>query len=120
MNLGEQAVLNKEIFAQGTDEDNEVFGYQERWAEYRYLPDLVCGAFRPDYEQSLDFWLYTDDYETLPVLSQEWIEEPVSNMDRTLAVESSVEDQFIANFQIVIDASRPMEKYSIPGLVDHH
>lgn len=120
MNLGEQAVLNKEIFAQGTDVDNEVFGYQERWAEYRYLPDLVCGAFRPDYEQSLDFWLYTDDYETLPVLSQEWIEEPVGNMDRTLAVESDLEDQFIANFQFVIDSSRPMEKYSIPGLVDHH
>lgn len=120
MNLGEQGVLNKEIFATGETTDNEVFGFQERWAEYRYLPDLVCGAFRPDYAQSLDFWLYTDDYAELPVLSQEWIEETVENMNRTIAVESSVEDQFLANFLISIDATRPMLPYSIPGLVDHY
>lgn len=119
MNLGEFGVLNKEIFATGGETDEQVFGFQERWADYRYLPDLVTGAFRPDYDQSLDFWLFVDDYDSLPVLSQEWIEEPVGNMDRTLAVQSQLEDQFIANFLISIDAVRPMLPYSIPGLVDH-
>lgn len=118
--LGEQAVLNKEIFVTGTDKDNETFGFQERWAEYRYLPDLVTGAFRPDYAQSLDNWIYTDDYENTPVLSQEWIEETPVNMDRTLAVQSSQEDQFIANFMIKIDATRPLPRYSVPGLIDHY
>lgn len=119
-NLGEQGVLNKELFATGTETDNEVFGFQERWAEYRYLPDLVTGAFRPDYEGgSLDYWLFVDDYDSLPVLSKEWIEESVGNMDRTLAVQSQLEDQFIANFMISVDATRPMLPYSIPGLVDH-
>lgn len=119
--LGEQAVLNKEIFCSGNaTTDNEVFGYQERWAEYRYLNDTVTGAFRPDYAQSLDVWLYTDDYSNTPVLSQEWIEETPELIDRTIAVSSSVEDQFIANFQISIDASRPLPLYSIPGLIDHY
>lgn len=118
--LGEQAVLNKEIFVTGTQKDNETFGFQERWAEYRYLPDLVTGAFRPDYAQSLDNWIYTDDYENTPVLSQEWIEETTANMDRTLAVQSSVEDQFIANFMFKIDATRPLPRYSVPGLIDHY
>lgn len=118
--LGEQAVLNKEIFVTGTEKDNETFGFQERWAEYRYLPDLVTGAFRPDYAQSLDIWLYTDDYENTPVLSQEWIEETPDYMDRTLAVNHTVEDQFIANFMFKIDATRPLPLYSIPGLIDHY
>lgn len=119
--LGEQAVRNKEIFVSGTEKtDNETFGFQERWAEYRYLPDLVTGAFRPDYAQSLDIWLYTDDYENTPVLSQEWIEEPVEYMDRTLAVNHTVEDQFLANFQIRIDATRPIPRWSVPGLLDHY
>lgn len=119
--LGEQAVLNKEIFLSGDkDLDNEVFGYNERWAEYRYLPDLVTGAFRPDYAQSLDNWLYTDDYATTPVLSKEWIEETTKNMDRTIAVSSELEDQFIANFMFKIDATRPLPRYSIPGLIDHY
>lgn len=118
--LGEQAVLNKEIFFSGNSTvDNGTFGFQERWAEYRYLPDLVTGAFRPDYAQSLDNWLYTDDYATTPVLSKEWIEETKDNMDRTLAVQSSLEDQFIANFMFKIDATRPLPRYSIPGLIDH-
>ena len=118
--LGEQAVLNKEIFVSGNPEkDNEVFGYQERWAEYRYLTDAVTGAFRPDYDQSLDFWIYTDDFDNTPVLSQEFIEETTENVDRTLAVQSSLEDQYIANFQFVVDATRPLPVHSIPGLVDH-
>ena len=117
--IGEQPILNKEIYAQGNATDNETFGFQEAWAPYRYLPDLVTGAFRPQYTQSLDFWLYVDDYDSLPVLSQNWIEEPVSNMDRTLAVESTTEDQFIANIQFTVNATRPMPLYSVPGLIDH-
>lgn len=117
--IGEQPILNKEIYAQGNATDNQTFGFQEAWAPYRYLPDLVTGAFRPNYDQSLDFWLYTDDYSALPVLSQNWIEEPVSNMDRTLAVESTTEDQFLVNLQFTINATRPMPLYSVPGLIDH-
>lgn len=117
--IGEQPILNKEIYAQGNKTDNETFGFQEAWAPYRYLPDLVTGAFRPNYDQSLDFWLYTDDYSALPVLSRNWIEEPVSNMDRTLAVESKTEDQFLVNLQFTINATRPMPLYSVPGLIDH-
>lgn len=118
--LGEQAVKNKEIFAQGNATDEETFGFQEAWAEYRYLPDLVTGEFRPDYEQSLDVWLYTDDFDSLPVLSKEFIEETPKNVDRTLAVQSKTADQFILNMQFKLNAVRPLPCYSIPGLIDHY
>lgn len=117
--LGEQAVLNKELFAQGTEVDNEVYGYQERWAEMRYLPNIITGAFHTTYAQSLDFWHYGVNIGSLPVLGQEWIEETTANIDRTLAVTSEVEDQFLADIQIQINAVRPMPVHSIPGLIDH-
>ena len=84
-NIGEQAVLNKEIFAQGTAKDNEVFGYQEAWSDYRYKPNRVTGEMRSAYEQSLDVWHLADDYASLPSLSASWIREDKSTVDRVLA-----------------------------------
>lgn len=122
-NLGEQAVLNKEIFAQGTDEDEEVFGYQEAWAEYRYSPSYVTGAFRSnmaDHGGSLDAWHLADYYKTLPTLSDTWIDENQTTLDRCIAVSSEVENQFLADLYFVNKTTRPMPLYSVPGLIDHH
>lgn len=119
-NLGEQPIYNKEIFAQGTAADDEVFGYQEAWAEYRYKPSRISGELRSTYAQSLDAWHYGDDYGSLPVLGPEWIQETPVNIDRTLAVQSSTSHQFIADFFFKCNCVRPMPMYSIPGLIDHH
>lgn len=119
-NIGEQAIKNKEIFAQGTDKDNEVFGYQEAWAEYRYKPNMVTGEMRSAYAQSLDVWHLADDYKQLPTLSDAWIKEDKSNIDRVLAVSSSVSNQFFADIYVKNYCTRPMPMYSVPGLIDHH
>lgn len=123
-NIGEQAVLNKEIYAQGTDVDNEVFGYQEAWAEYRYSPSRVSGAFRSnmkDHGGSLDSWHYAQYYESLPVLSDSWIREGSEGIQRTLAQgELNENEQFIADFYFDQIWTRPMPMYSVPGLIDHH
>ena len=119
-NIGEQAIKNKEIFAQGTDKDNEVFGYQEAWAEYRYKPNLVTGEMRSAYAQSLDVWHLADDYSTLPSLSDSWIREDKANIDRVLAVTSAVSNQFFADIYVKNYCTRPMPMYSVPGLIDHH
>lgn len=119
-NIGEQAVLNKEIFAQGTAEDNEVFGYQEAWSDYRYKPNRVTGEMRSAYGQSLDVWHLADDYASLPSLSDSWIREDKNTVDRVLAVKSSVSDQLFADIYVSNRATRPMPMYSVPGLIDHH
>lgn len=119
-NLGEQAVKNKEIFAQGTAVDDEVFGYQEAWADYRYKPNRVTGEMRSSYAQSLDVWHLADDYDTLPHLSASWIVEDPGTVDRVLAVTSSVSNQLIADVYVSNRTTRPMPMYSIPGLIDHH
>lgn len=119
-NIGEQAVKNKEIFAQGTDEDDEVFGYQEAWADYRYKPSRVSGAFRSNYAQSLDSWHYANYFTELPRLSSEFIDETRANVNRTIAVQDELEDQFIADFYFNQTWVRPMPLYSVPGLIDHH
>jgi hypothetical protein len=119
-NIGEQAIKNKEIFAQGNDKDNEVFGYQEAWAEYRYKPNMVTGEMRSAYAQSLDVWHLADDYKQLPTLSDAWIKEDKSNIDRVLAVSSSVSNQFFADIYVKNYCTRPMPMYSVPGLIDHH
>lgn len=117
-NLSETAILNKEIYLQGTDKDNEAFGYQEMWAEYRMMPDQISGELRSNYDQSLDIWHYGDDYSTLPSLGSEWIKEPEENMARTLAVQNH--DQFFADFYFEPTYALPMPLYSVPGLIDHH
>lgn len=120
-NLGEQVVLNKEIYAQGTAEDDEVFGYQEAWAEYRYTPSTISGAFRSNYEGgSLDSWHYGADFHELPRYSEAFIYDSEVNVERTLAVESELAPQFIVDFSFVNKATRKMPMYSIPGLIDHH
>lgn len=119
-NIGEQAVLNKEIYAQGTDVDDEVFGYQEAWGDYRYKPNRVTGEMRSQYAQSLDVWHLGDDYAKLPSLSAEWIVEDKTNVDRVLAVTSTNANQLFADLYVKNQTTRPMPMYSIPGLVDHH
>lgn len=115
-NLSEMAVLNKEIYAQGTAEDDEVFGYQEAWADYRYHPNIVTGEMRSNYAQTLDAWHYGDHYKELPTLSSKWIQEGTENIDRTLAVQSENSHQFICDFFFDQTWTRPMPIYSIPGL----
>lgn len=117
-NLGEQIIANKEIYLQGTDTDEEAFGYQERWAEYRFKPNMITGELRSNYEQSLDIWHYGDDYSSLPSLGSDWIKEPEENMARTLAVQSH--DQFFGDFYFEPTYTLPMPLYSVPGLIDHH
>lgn len=119
-NIGEQAILNKEIYAQGTDEDEEVFGYQEAWADYRYKPDRVSAEMRSAYAQSLDVWHLADDYDKLPALSDSWIREDPSNVDRVLAVQSNTSAQLFADIFVMNRTTRPMPMYSVPGLIDHH
>lgn len=115
-NLGEQAVLNQEIYAQGTNKDTEVFGYQEAWADYRYRTNIVTSEMRSTYAQTLDAWHYADKYDALPTLSNTWIKEGTENIDRTLAVQSSNSHQFICNFYFDQSWTRPMPVYSVPGL----
>lgn len=114
--LGEQAVLNKEIYAQGTSADNDVFGYQERYAEYRYKPSMVTGKFRSTYSQPLDSWHLAQKFDSLPTLSNEFIQEnpPVG---RVVSVPS--EPHFLVDINIQLDCARPMPLYGVPGLVDH-
>lgn len=119
-NIGEQAILNKEIYAQGTEKDNEVFGYQEAWADYRYKPNRVTGEMRSSYSKSLDVWHLADDYNSLPSLSDSWIREDKSNVDRVLAVTSAVSNQLFCDVYVQNKTTRPMPLYSIPGLIDHH
>lgn len=115
-NLGEQAVLNQEIYAQGTDMDNEVFGYQEAWADYKYRTNEVTGEMRSTYAQTLDAWHYADKYTSLPTLSSKWIQEGTENIDRTLAVQSSNSHQFICNFYFDNTWTRAMPVFNVPGL----
>lgn len=114
--LGEQAILNKEIYAQGNAKDDEVFGYQERYAEYRYRPSQITGKLRSTDPQSLDVWHLAQRFDSLPALNQEFIEENPP-MKRVLAVQD--EPQFIMDAFFDLKCVRPMPVYSVPGLIDH-
>lgn len=126
--LGEQAILNKEIYAQGNSVldannkviDDQAFGYQEAWAEYRYKPSQVTGQMRSNATGSLDVYHFADDYNSLPQLGDSWIVEDKANIDRCLAFGSAVADQFIADFYFKFRSARPMPVNSIPGLIDHY
>lgn len=123
--IGDQPVYNKEIYCQGdtvlnTDGnpvDDDVFGYQERWSEYKYKTSTVCGELRSTYTTPLDSWHFGDKYNSLPVLSQQWIEENGTFVKRTLAVQSH--DDFIFDTVIDFTAYRPMRMVNTPGLMDH-
>jgi hypothetical protein len=114
--LGEQVVYNKEIYAQGTAEDNGVFGYQERYAEYRYKPSMITGKLRSNDAQTLDVWHLAQKFDALPKLNKDFIEENPP-INRVIAVQN--EPQFFADFWFDLKTSRPMPVYSVPGLVDH-
>ena len=114
--LGEQSILNKEIYAQGTTADDSVFGYQERYAEYRYKPSFVTGQMRSNFAQSLDTWHLAQDFGSLPALNASFIEEnpPV---DRVTAVQNY--PNLILDMYFKLKCARPMPTYGVPGLIDH-
>lgn len=114
--IGEQAVLSREIYADGTAADDSVFGYQERYAEYRYKPSVVTAKLRSSDPQSLDFWHLAQDFATRPTLSPAFIVENPP-MDRVVAVPS--EPKFICDFHFQLRCARPMPVYGVPGLIDH-
>ena len=117
--LGEQAVLNKEIYAQGTaggTADDGVFGYQERYAEYRYKPSVITSQFRSNYAQSLDIWHAAQDFTSLPLLNSTFIEENPP-IDRLVATPDEPHMKLDAFFNV--NCARPMPMYSVPGLIDH-
>lgn len=111
--IGEQAVKNKEIYAQGTAADETTFGYQERYAEYRYKPSGVTGKFRSNATGTLESWHYAQEYASLPLLGDAWIQVTDTNVQRTLAVAS--EPQFIFDSLFKLKSTRPMPVNSIPG-----
>jgi len=114
--LGEQAVLNKEIYADGVAADDEVFGYQERWAEYRYKPSMITGKLRSIDATSLDVWHLSQFFNSLPTLGSDFIEENPP-IDRVVAV--NTEPDFVLDAYIDLKCVRPMPVYSVPGLIDH-
>lgn len=114
--LGEQAVLNKEIYAQGNEQDDGVFGYQERFAEYRYHPSIITGKLRSTAPTPLDVWHLAPHFTELPKLNSDWIKDSPP-LDRVLAVTD--EPQVIMDGYISCNCTRPMPVYSVPGLVDH-
>jgi len=114
--LGEQAVLNREIFVQVTAADDDVFGYQERYAEYRYKPSRISGLFQSDVASSLDVWHLSQDFSALPALNASFIQEDPP-VDRVIAVPS--EPHFLADFWFDVKCDRPMPIYSVPGMIDH-
>lgn len=114
--LGEQAVYEREIFADGSDNDKKVFGYQERYAEYRYKPSMITGKLRSTDPQSLDVWHLAQEFSQAPTLSKDFIEEHPP-LDRVLAVTD--EPQLILDAWFDLQCSRPMPLFGVPGLVDH-
>lgn len=114
--LGEQAVLNKEIYVQGTAADDEVFGYQERYAEYRYFPGIITGYMRSTSSTPLDVWHLAEKFETAPQLNATFIED-ATPIERVVAVTN--EPPIILDAWFDLKCVRPMPVYSTPGLVDH-
>lgn len=126
-NIGEVPIKNIEIYAQndtvvdadtGEKVNDQVFGYQEAWAEYRYSPNVCTGLMRPQVNNSLAIWNYADKYDSLPYLSGDWIDETDVNVARTMAVQN--QPQWIMNAYFKSKWVRPMPTFSIPGLIDHH
>lgn len=117
--LGEVPIYQAEIYAKDNFSKDKVFGYQEIWADYRYHPNIVTSEMRPGVPNSLSSWNLSDYYSEAPTLSDEWIREDVSNVNRVLAVNSSVSNQFWADIYIQNKCTRPMPMYSVPGLLDH-
>lgn len=122
--ISEVGIKNAEIFVSGdTINDgtaSQIFGYQEPWYEYRYKNNYVTGEMRSNSQNSLDIWHYADDYDAQPVLSSSWLVETDTYINRTLAVQSPLADQFLASFYFDVRCTRPMPLYSVPGLTGHY
>ena len=114
--LGEQEVLNKEIFCDGSANDDLVFGYQERYAEYRYKPSQISGLFQSDVTSSLDPWHLSQDFATLPSLGKSFIEEDVP-LDR--CIQFPDEPHLIVDTYMQLKCARPMPTFGVPGMIDH-
>lgn len=114
-NLGEQPVKKREIMLTGTETDDETFGYQEAWADYRMKPNRVSGLMRSNATGTLDFWHYADNYDTVPTLSQGWMKEGKEEIARTLIVNQN-EPQFFGAIRVANKTTRRMPLYSVPGL----
>lgn len=119
--LGEQAILNKEIYADGSAKDNEVFGYQERWSEYRYFPNQITGQMRSTYKEPIDYWHYAQKFDKLPNLNSAFMVDTASydGIKRASAVQLADAPQFYLDAYMKLRCTRPMPVYSVPGLVDH-
>lgn len=117
--LGEMPVKKVSIYANGHMNDDEVFGYQEAFAEARYMPNRVSSEMRPGIANSLASWHLADYYQSSPTLSDSWIREDKTNLDRCLAVTSVNANQIFADFYFDAEFTRPMPMYSVPGLIDH-
>lgn len=126
-NLGEAPIFNSQLYAQGSNVtdadgnivDDQIFGYQEAWYDYRFKPSMISSELRSTYAQSLDYMHYGDEYAALPTLSSTWIDETEANVDRTIAVQSSTSNQFFADFYFDGTYVRPMPIYSIPAMLNH-
>ena len=114
--IGEQAILNKEIYASSAGNDALTFGFQERFAEYRYKPSVITGAFRSNHNASLDTWHLAQDFSALPLLNAAFIEDNPP-IDRVIAVPAEPHILFDSYFSL--KCARPMPVYSVPGLIDH-
>ena len=115
--IGEQAVLNKEIYCRGDANDDLVFGYQERYAEYRYKPSKITGLFRSEAPSgSLEIWHASQEFTSLPTLNKSFIEEDPP-IDRLIA--TPTEPHFIMDSWFQLKCARPMPVHSVPGLIDH-
>lgn len=114
--IGEQTILNKEIFADSSAADENVFGYQERYAEYRYKPSQITGKFRSNDAATLDAWHLAQDFATLPGLNATFIQDDPP-IERIVAV--TTEPEFLFDSYIQLRCTRPMPMYGVPGLIDH-
>lgn len=117
--LGEQATPKVCLYASGLMNSDDVFGYQEAWAEYRYKPNMTTGLMKPTASGTLASWHLGDNYASAPTLSDAWIREGTAEVDRVLAVTSAVSDQYLGDFFFEAEYTRPMPVYSVPGLIDH-
>lgn len=119
-NIGEQPISKVSIYADGNMNSNTVFGYQEAWADLRYDIDACTGEMRPGVAGTLASWHFADNYASAPTLSDGWIREDKTNVDRTLAVTSAVSNQIFGDFLFDATYTRVLPMYSVPGLIDHH
>jgi hypothetical protein len=119
--LGEQAVLNKEIYCDGTSNDTNVFGYQERWAEYRYNPSQITGLYRPTTTGNIAYWHSSQQFGSLPTLNATFITDDATTvLQRNFAAGAlSANQQLLVDMHFDFNVARPLPMYSVPGMIDH-